>query len=180
MLTYLYHLFPNVMIATFPERIIVVVVEPLAVESDEVRHLHLTDRRSTRPMADGARAGGDLSNAGGDEDRGRRSGIQRGLASGANEFFEFGLFEGAIGALPSLARRAIETAARRRGPMSVRFESEGPVARIVIDRPEVANAIDRPTAERARGAFRRFDADDALAVAVLDRARTASSAPAPT
>ena len=51
--------------------------------------------------------------------------------------------------------------------MSVHFESEGPVARIVIDRPEVANAIDRPTAEALAAAFRRFDGDDALAVAVL-------------
>ncbi len=31
------------------------------------------------------------------EDRAVACGIQRGLASGANEFFEFGRFEGAIG-----------------------------------------------------------------------------------
>jgi enoyl-CoA hydratase len=51
--------------------------------------------------------------------------------------------------------------------MSIHFDTEGPVARILIDRPEVANAIDRPTAEALAAAFRRFDADDALAVAVL-------------
>jgi enoyl-CoA hydratase len=38
---------------------------------------------------------------------------------------------------------------------------------VTIDRPEVANAIDRPTADLLAGAFRRFDADDEAAVAVL-------------
>lgn len=51
--------------------------------------------------------------------------------------------------------------------MTIHFESDGPVAVITIDRPEVANAIDRPTADELAGTFRRFDADDALAVAVL-------------
>lgn len=51
--------------------------------------------------------------------------------------------------------------------MSVRFESDGPVAIVTIDRPEVRNAVDRPTASALVDAFRRFDADDALAVAVL-------------
>src|SRR6476646_9441377 len=51
--------------------------------------------------------------------------------------------------------------------MSVRFEPEPPVVVVMIDRPEVANAVDRPTAEALADAFRRFDADDSLAVAVL-------------
>jgi enoyl-CoA hydratase/carnithine racemase len=51
--------------------------------------------------------------------------------------------------------------------MTIRFEADGPVAVLTIDRPGVANAIDRPTAEELANAFRRFDADDALAVAVL-------------
>jgi enoyl-CoA hydratase len=38
---------------------------------------------------------------------------------------------------------------------------------VTIDRPEVANAIDRPTAELLADVFRRFDADDEAAVAVL-------------
>ncbi len=44
---------------------------------------------------------------------------------------------------------------------------EGPVFVVTIDRPEVRNAVDRPTARQLADAFRRFDADDALAVAVL-------------
>lgn len=51
--------------------------------------------------------------------------------------------------------------------MTIHFEPDGPVAVIVIDRPEVANAIDRPTADELAAALRRFDADDDLAVAVL-------------
>src|SRR5881392_2492003 len=51
--------------------------------------------------------------------------------------------------------------------MTVCYDADGPVAIVTIDRPEVANAVDRPTAEALAGAFRRFDADDALAVAVL-------------
>jgi enoyl-CoA hydratase len=38
---------------------------------------------------------------------------------------------------------------------------------VTIDRPEVRNAVDRETAERLASAFRAFDADSALDVAVL-------------
>jgi enoyl-CoA hydratase/carnithine racemase len=51
--------------------------------------------------------------------------------------------------------------------MTVRFEIDAPVAVITIDRPDVANAIDRPTADALADAFRRFDDDESLAVAVL-------------
>jgi len=50
---------------------------------------------------------------------------------------------------------------------NVRYEPEGDIVTVTIDRPEVRNAVDRPTAEALADAFRRFDADDALAVAVL-------------
>jgi enoyl-CoA hydratase/carnithine racemase len=56
---------------------------------------------------------------------------------------------------------------RREVSMSVRYEIDGPIVVVTIDRPDVANAIDRPTAEALADAFRRFDADDALHVAVL-------------
>ena len=51
--------------------------------------------------------------------------------------------------------------------MAIRFETDVPVVVITIDRSDVANAIDRPTADALANAFRRFDADDSLAVAVL-------------
>jgi enoyl-CoA hydratase len=51
--------------------------------------------------------------------------------------------------------------------MPVHYETNGPVATVTLDRPDVANAIDRPTAAELADTFRRFDADDDLAVAVL-------------
>src|SRR5262245_11364485 len=51
--------------------------------------------------------------------------------------------------------------------MPIHFESRGRVAVVTIDRPEVANAIDRPTAAELADTFRRFDADESLHVAVL-------------
>ena len=50
---------------------------------------------------------------------------------------------------------------------SIRFEIDGPVAVISIDRPERRNAVDGPTAKQLADAFRRFDADAELCVAVL-------------
>jgi len=51
--------------------------------------------------------------------------------------------------------------------VTVRYEPDGPVVLVTIDRPEVRNAVDRPTADALADAFRRFDSDDALAAAVL-------------
>jgi enoyl-CoA hydratase/carnithine racemase len=51
--------------------------------------------------------------------------------------------------------------------MAVRYEVDGPIAIVTLDRPEVANAIDRPTAAELADAFRCFDRDEALSVAVL-------------
>jgi len=51
--------------------------------------------------------------------------------------------------------------------MTVRYETDGPVAVVTIDRPEVRNAVDGPTAAALADAFRRFDADEALVAAVL-------------
>lgn len=51
--------------------------------------------------------------------------------------------------------------------MTVRVERSGAVTTVVLSRPEVRNAIDRPTAAALAAAFREFDADPAAAVAVL-------------
>ncbi len=51
--------------------------------------------------------------------------------------------------------------------MTVRYQIDGPVAIITIDRPEVANAIDQPTADRLVELFEKFDKDAELSVAVL-------------
>ncbi|MDH4146288.1 MAG: crotonase/enoyl-CoA hydratase family protein [Acidimicrobiia bacterium] len=52
--------------------------------------------------------------------------------------------------------------------MTVRTATPRPHVLVVsIERPEVRNAVDRPTANLLADAFRRFDADGDLAVAVL-------------
>ena len=50
---------------------------------------------------------------------------------------------------------------------TVLYDTDGPVCVITIDRPDVRNAVDRPTAQLLADAFRRFEGDDDLAVAVL-------------
>jgi len=51
--------------------------------------------------------------------------------------------------------------------MNVRYDIDDQICTITIDRPEVRNAVDGPTATELRDALDRFEADDALKVAVL-------------
>jgi enoyl-CoA hydratase len=51
--------------------------------------------------------------------------------------------------------------------MAVHSEIDGPVTTVTIDRPEVANAVDGPTAAALADAFRDFEGHDGVAVAVL-------------
>lgn len=51
--------------------------------------------------------------------------------------------------------------------MTVRYETDGPIATVTIDRQDRANSVDKGTAERLVEAFERFDADDDLNVAIL-------------
>ncbi|MCA9830976.1 MAG: crotonase/enoyl-CoA hydratase family protein [Dehalococcoidia bacterium] len=50
---------------------------------------------------------------------------------------------------------------------TVRYETDGPVAIVTINRPEVRNAVDRETANQLFHAFKAFDADESLSVAIL-------------
>jgi len=51
--------------------------------------------------------------------------------------------------------------------MSVHIEKKGKVMTVILDRPEVRNAVDGPTAQSLADAFREFDADKDACVAVL-------------
>src|SRR5690349_5908872 len=51
--------------------------------------------------------------------------------------------------------------------MAIRMERSDMVATIVIDRPEARNAVDGPAARALVDAFREFEADESLRVAVL-------------
>jgi phenylpropionate dioxygenase-like ring-hydroxylating dioxygenase large terminal subunit len=117
-LTYVYHLFPNVMIATFPANLFIVVIEPLAVDRTLFVNYVLgkpgvpfeprAERIATAAAHGAQKRGLELVDAGAAEDRAMSSAIQRGLASGANEFFEFGRFEGAIGHFHRTLHAAID------------------------------------------------------------------------
>jgi enoyl-CoA hydratase len=51
--------------------------------------------------------------------------------------------------------------------MAVTVEKNGPITTVVLDRPDVRNAVDRATAESLAAAFREFDADESALVGVL-------------
>jgi enoyl-CoA hydratase len=51
--------------------------------------------------------------------------------------------------------------------MAVRMERNGPVTTVILDRPDVRNAVDGPTAQALADAFRAFEADEEARVGVL-------------
>jgi enoyl-CoA hydratase len=51
--------------------------------------------------------------------------------------------------------------------MTVTYETDGDLCVVTIDRPQARNAVDGVTAEALYEAFKRFDADEALSVAIL-------------
>lgn len=53
------------------------------------------------------------------------------------------------------------------GVSTVLYETRGPVAVVTLQRPEVRNAVDMATARALSDAFRTFDADPDLSVAIL-------------
>jgi phenylpropionate dioxygenase-like ring-hydroxylating dioxygenase large terminal subunit len=97
-LTFVYHLFPNVSVVTLPEHIRVLVYEPLSVDRTRVFGYTLS-APSPRYEAKGAvefERAREFAEAGGREDTAVSLAIQRALTSGANEHFVFGRFEGAV------------------------------------------------------------------------------------
>ena len=51
--------------------------------------------------------------------------------------------------------------------MSVTVEKNGPVTTVILSRPEVRNAVDRPAAQALADAFRAFEADEEALVGVF-------------
>lgn len=51
--------------------------------------------------------------------------------------------------------------------MPVSVEKNGPITTVILNRPEVRNAVDRATAQALADAFREFEADDSALVGVL-------------
>ncbi|ORB64251.1 aromatic ring-hydroxylating oxygenase subunit alpha [Mycolicibacterium tusciae] len=98
--TYVYHLFPNVMVATFPNQVLVITVDPIDIDHTTVTIYAMVtpevmQRASKDPVA--SQDARNLLNDGGIEDNDMSEGVQRGLHAGANTFVEFGTHESAIG-----------------------------------------------------------------------------------
>jgi choline monooxygenase len=102
--TYVYQLFPNVMVATFPDLVLVIVIDPVDIDHSTVVVYSMVrpdfDDRAERTPVDSpsnpAGAGSFIAR-GAVEDNEMSAGVQRGLHAGANEFVEFGRHESAIG-----------------------------------------------------------------------------------
>lgn len=96
-LTYVYHLFPNILISNHPGFKAVVVLDPIAVDRTKQTTFIVTaveaDDTDNIALVDSALA---VVNAAIDEDRQVIMSGQRGLATGANQHLEFGLFESSI------------------------------------------------------------------------------------
>jgi phenylpropionate dioxygenase-like ring-hydroxylating dioxygenase large terminal subunit len=94
--TFVYHLFPNVMLATFPDQVLAVVIDPIDID-----HTTVTTYGMAGPgvVAERAPTGGGrgLLAEGALEDNAMSAGVQQGLRAGANDFVEFGRHESAIG-----------------------------------------------------------------------------------
>ncbi|MFT4939865.1 MAG: phenylpropionate dioxygenase-like ring-hydroxylating dioxygenase large terminal subunit [Paraglaciecola sp.] len=112
-LTYVYHLFPNIVIATFPGCMQVNVLEPID-ESTTRQHTYLIsdiDEKETEKI-DAVFEGQKFAANGAIEDQQIVLSAQRGLLSGANAYLEFGLFESAIVRLHTHLAREIELLAK--------------------------------------------------------------------
>lgn len=99
-LTYLNHLFPNVVLAELSHHRTLGILEPLGTDRTKITTYHLT-KSSSNPDKEAVieRAKRDLAfvnETGQSEDIAMVSGIQRSLKSDANEVFTFGHFEPAI------------------------------------------------------------------------------------
>lgn len=100
--TFVYQLFPNVMLGTFPDQVIVIVVDPIDVDHSRITTYNLSTAEIAEAVTTTLARQGDataptLLQRGAVEDNEMSAGVQRGLRAGANAFVEFGRHESAIG-----------------------------------------------------------------------------------
>jgi choline monooxygenase len=99
--TFLYQLFPNVMLATFPDVISMISIDPVDVDHSTVTVYSMVRpdvaERASLDASSNLVGQGSFIERGLVEDNEMSAGVQRGLQSGANSFVEFGLHESAIG-----------------------------------------------------------------------------------
>ena len=97
LLTYVYHLFPNVVITVHSRHTVLLILEPLSTGRTRQVTYSLTSGDGDDPAALAeAKRDAEFVVAGAAEDRAVAEAIQRGLSSGANDAITFGRFESAI------------------------------------------------------------------------------------
>jgi phenylpropionate dioxygenase-like ring-hydroxylating dioxygenase large terminal subunit len=97
LLTYVYHLFPNTLVTVLSRHTNLVILEPVSAERTKLFTYTVTNHSDGGPETNEAERDAKFVNeTGGAEDMAIVCAIQRSLDSGANEFFTFGRFEGAI------------------------------------------------------------------------------------
>jgi len=115
--TFVYHLFPNVMFVTFPDQVLVVTVDPVDIDHCTMTSYAMTTAEVAEALSasSGNAAGGlTLLAAGALEDNEMSEGVQRGLYAGANTFIEFGTHESALGHFHATLDERLECVARTR------------------------------------------------------------------
>jgi phenylpropionate dioxygenase-like ring-hydroxylating dioxygenase large terminal subunit len=96
LLTYVYHVFPNVLVTILSRHTNVVVLEPLAVDRTRQITYTLTNGLGREALTEARRDREFVGTTGAVEDRRVVTAIQRSIGSGANDVFTFGHFESAI------------------------------------------------------------------------------------
>jgi phenylpropionate dioxygenase-like ring-hydroxylating dioxygenase large terminal subunit len=99
LVTYVYHLFPNVILAVLSNHTTMSVLEPLTTTQTRFHTWRLTNKGEASQEPSGEKAKRDanfVSDTGGKEDAAVIRAIQNGLDSGANTHFTYGYYEKAI------------------------------------------------------------------------------------
>ena len=133
LLTYVYHLFPNVLITVLSRHTNVVILEPLAVDRTRQITYTLTNGGGDDPaaLAEAKRDAGFVGNTGAMEDRAVVQAIQRGLTSGRTR------------RSPSGTTRARSSTSTRRSPP--RWPERGIIARLTDIYPVGYALINNPS-----------------------------------
>jgi phenylpropionate dioxygenase-like ring-hydroxylating dioxygenase large terminal subunit len=96
LLTYVYHLFPNVLVTILSRHTNVVILEPLAVDRTRQITYTLANDPGEAALAEAERDRNFVGNVGAVEDLAVVTSIQKSIGSGANEVYTFGQYESCI------------------------------------------------------------------------------------
>jgi len=96
LLTYVYHVFPNVIITILSRHTNVIILEPLAVDRTRQINYTLANDAGAEALKEAKRDQDFVGNTGALEDLAVVTSIQKSINSGANDVFTFGKYEGCV------------------------------------------------------------------------------------